>query len=160
MSMRPTSPERGLSGNPGRGRTSRLFLDTNVVIRFVTNDDPDQAGRACALFQRVEAGGVTLVTAEANVLEMVQVLSSKTLYDLPRAEVTSRLSIILKLQGLRVPNKASLLRALELWSTAPGSVDFVDVLDVAHMERLGISTIATFDRDFDRFPQIIRQDPG
>lgn len=32
-------------------------------------------------------------------------------------------------------------------------------LSVAQMERLKIATIASFDQDFDRFPQITRQEP-
>ena len=32
-------------------------------------------------------------------------------------------------------------------------------LSVAHMERLKITTIVSFDRDFDRFPTIARQEP-
>jgi predicted nucleic acid-binding protein len=37
--------------------------------------------------------------------------------------------------------------------------DFVDLLSVAQMERLKIATIATFDQDFDRFPQLNRLEP-
>ncbi|MCA1646219.1 MAG: PIN domain-containing protein [Chloroflexi bacterium] len=45
------------------------------------------------------------------------------------------------------------LRALTLWANAPASVDFVDALSVAQMEQQKISTIASFDEDFDRFPR-------
>lgn len=37
--------------------------------------------------------------------------------------------------------------------------DFTDELSVAHMERLQIPIIASFDRDYDRFSQITRREP-
>ncbi len=37
-----------------------VFLDTNPVIRYLTRDDPAQAVRARALFERAGLGKVTL----------------------------------------------------------------------------------------------------
>jgi predicted nucleic acid-binding protein len=54
-------------------------------------------------------------------------------------------------------SKRVCLRALVLWANV--NVDFVDALTVAQMQRQKISTIARFDEDFDRFPQIQREAP-
>jgi predicted nucleic acid-binding protein len=137
-----------------------LFLDTNVIIRYVTQDDPDKAARARALLKQVEAGELTLIASESIAVEVVQILSSKVLYNQPRATVASHLSAILSLPKLKLANKRTILRALELWVNASASVDFVDALSVAQMERQQISTIASFDKDFDQFPQISRQEPS
>ena len=48
---------------------------------------------------------------------------------------------------------------MTLWANASASVEFVDALSVAQMEQQKISTIASCDADFDRFPQIRRQAP-
>jgi uncharacterized protein len=136
-----------------------LFLDTNVIIWFVTQDDPDKAARARLLLKQVEAGVLTLITSESVVVEIVQVLSSKVLYNQPRPIVAGHVGAILGLPKLKLANKRTILRALELWANASVSVDFVDALSVAHMERQQISAIASFDHDFDRFPQIDRRDP-
>ena len=136
-----------------------LSLDTNILIRYLTQDDPDKAAAARALLKQVEAGQVTLVTSESIVVEAVQVLSSKVLYNQPRPKVASDLATILSLPKLKLPNKRVCLRALTLWANASASVDFVDALSVAQMEQQKISTIASFDEDFDRFPQIRRQAP-
>jgi uncharacterized protein len=137
-----------------------LFLDTNVIIRYVTQDDPDKAAQARALLKRVEAGELTLIASESIVVEVVQVLSSKVLYNQRRATLANHLSAILALPKLKLANKRTILRALELWVNASASVDFVNALSVAHMERQRISVIASFDQDFDRFPQISRQEPS
>jgi predicted nucleic acid-binding protein len=133
-----------------------LFLDTNIIIRYLTQDDPDKAARARELLQQVEAGSVTVVTSQSIVVEAVQVLSSPRLYNQPRPKVASDLGTILSLPKLKLANKRSCLRALTLWANASSSVDFVDALSVAQMEQQQISTIASFDQDFDRFPQVKR----
>jgi predicted nucleic acid-binding protein len=137
-----------------------LFLDTNILIRYLTQDDPAKAAGARALLKQVEAGQLTLVTSESIVVEAVQVLSSKVLYNQPRPKVATDLTTILSLPKLKLPNKRVCLRALALWVNASASVDFVDALSVAQMEHQGIATIASFDEDFDRFPQIKRQAPA
>ncbi len=136
-----------------------LFLDTNIIIRYLTQDDADKAERSRALLKQVEAGELTLITSESIVVEIVQVLSSKVLYNQPRATVARHLSVIVALAKLKLANKRTIVRALDLWVNAPASVDFVDALSVAHMERQQIATIASFDRDFDRFAQINHYEP-
>ncbi len=134
-----------------------LFLDTNLIIRFLTRDDPEQAARAYDAFQQAEAGRLTLVSTEGVVVEAVQVLSSKQLYNLPRAVIRDQLTDILQVRGLEVPDRDTLLRALVLYAVT--NLDFVDVLILAQMERRGITTVLSFDRGFDRIEGITRREP-
>lgn len=134
------------------------LLDTNIIIRYVTQDNPEQATRAYRLLQQLEAGDLSLVTTEGVLIEAVQVLSSRNLYNLPRQEIATHLSAVILLQGLKLPNKRMYLRALELYTSFP-HLDFVDALNVAHMERAGDTAIVSFDRDFDRVPGITRREP-
>ncbi len=133
------------------------FLDTNIIVRFITQDAPEQAQRAALLFEQLGLGNVNVTTSEAVIVETVQVLSSRALYNLPRAEIQTHLTNILSLRGLVLSNKRTYLRALEIYAST--NVDFVDALNVAHMERAGIDTIMSFDRDFDRIPGIQRVEP-
>lgn len=133
------------------------FLDTNIIIRYLTQDNPDQTQRALVLLQQVEAGELLVTTSEAVILEAVFVLSSKTLYNLPRALIQARLSNIITLRGLRLPHKKSYLRALDIYAST--NLDFTDALNIAHMERAGISTIISFDRDYDKLAGITRREP-
>jgi len=133
------------------------FLDTNVFIRYLTGDNPDQSGRSLALIQKVETGDIQVTTCEGVLVEIVQVLSSRQLYNRPRSSIASTLSDIVRLRGLRLPNKVAYLRALEIYAST--NLDFVDALAVAHMGREGIQTIVSFDRHFDRLPQVARREP-
>lgn len=135
------------------------FSDTNIFLRYLTNDLPDQAQRSRLLIQRVLDGELTVRTSESVIVEAVQVLSSPHTYRLSRGEVAHMLTTLLLLNGIQVAGKDALLRALELWATSSTAIDFVDTLIVAQMEQSGSTTLYSFDRGFNRFPQIIRREP-
>ncbi len=130
------------------------FLDTNIIIRYLTQDNQQQAEKAYRIFQQLEAGTATATTCEAVIIEAVHVLSSKALYILPRPDLRTHLTTVIAFKGLKLPNKRTYLRALELYAST--NVDFVDALIVAHMERARINQLLSFDRDFDRLPNITR----
>lgn len=138
--------------------TDLSFLDTNVLIRYLTRDNPVQAELAYSFLQTVAQDVVRVTTTEAVIAEVVHVLSSKLLYNVPRSTIRQRLNEILDLRGLRLPNKAIYRRALELYEVV--HVDFVDCLVAARMEAAGITTVVSFDSHFDRLPGITRQEPG
>jgi predicted nucleic acid-binding protein len=133
------------------------FLDANVIIRYLTGDNPDQSARSLALIQQVETCERQVTTCEGVLVEIVQVLSSSRLYNRSRASIASALSDLVRLRGLRLPNKTTYLRALDLYGST--NLDFVDTLILAHVERSKLRTVVSFDRDFDRFPQITRREP-
>ena len=134
------------------------YLDTNIIIRYLTQDDPDQSVRAQQLLDQVAAGTLQVTTSETIIGEVVLALSSKALYNLPRDQIRTHLSGILSLKGLHLPYRRMYLRALELYATTP-RLDFADALSVAQMERQKLSTILSFDGDFDGIPGITRQEP-
>lgn len=133
-----------------------VFLDTNVIMRLLTRDDPALAARARKIFERAGQGEFTLYVTEGVIVDVTYILTSKHTYNLARPMVIDRLRRFLTLKGLRVPQKQTYQRALDLWSTANQGVDFTDVLLVAQMERMKVTEIASFDGDFDRFPQVSR----
>ena len=133
------------------------FLDTNPIIRYATKDDPAQAERSRMLFEEVEQGARTITTSEAVIVEAVQVLESVRLYHWPRERIRDYLSTLLGLSGFRLPYKPVYVRALELYATT--KLDFVDALNIAHMERGEIQTIVSFDTHYDRVPGITRHEP-
>ncbi len=133
------------------------FLDTNVILRYLTRDDPVKAERCYELFQRVERKEVRLTTSESVLAEVVYVLSSRSVYNQGREQVRNLLLPIVSLSGLLVPHRRSFLRALEFYAVT--NMDFEDCLSLAHMERLKIKTIVSYDRDFDRINTIQRHEP-
>jgi predicted nucleic acid-binding protein len=133
------------------------FVDTNVLLRHLTRDDPDKAQACFELFKRAEANQVTLTATETVIAEVVYVLSSKRTYNLPRDQIRARLYPLLTLQGLRLAQRRTVLRALDLYVAY--EIDFEDALIVAHMERQAIRELYSHDRDFDQVPGVKRQEP-
>lgn len=135
------------------------FLDTNIIISYLTRDDEAKAEACYQLFQRVQLGEEELFTCEAVVSEVAYVLSSsRAPYRLSHADIKARLLPILTLRGVRLPQKRVYLRALDLYASAP-FLDFEDALAVAHMEHRGLTEIVSYDRDFDRVTGLRRVEP-
>lgn len=134
-----------------------IFLDANILLRYLTQDDVEKMRACLALLQRIQAGEEA-TTSEVILAEVAYVLSSPRHYQLSHAEVSARLRPILLLRGLKLPNKRRLLRALDLYSTYP-QLDFEDCLTVAQVEQQGMGTLVSYDRGFDRVPGITRAEP-
>jgi predicted nucleic acid-binding protein len=133
------------------------FVDTNIFLRYLTKDDPDKAQACFKLFKQAEANQITLVATETVIAEVVYVLSSKRTYNLPRDQIRARLYPLLTLQGLRLPQRRMVLRAIDLYVAY--EIDFEDALIVAHMERQAVRELYSYDRDFDEVPGVKRQEP-
>ena len=134
------------------------FLDTNVILRYLTRDDEQKAEACYQLFQKASRGEETLVTSEAIVAEVVYVLSSlRAGYRLNRSEITARLFPIIMIRGLRIPQKQIYVNALNIYASS--SFDFEDALAIAHMRQQDITQIFSYDRDFDSVPGIQRLEP-
>ncbi len=133
------------------------FLDANVILRYLTKDHPDHSARAYAYLQRVETGEIEATITEAVIAEVVHVLSSKTLYNVSRAEIQDRLVVMLTLKGMRLRAKGTYIRALDIYATT--NVDFVDALLVAQVEQTKDAVVVSFDRDYDKIASVTREEP-
>ena len=130
------------------------FIDTNIILRYLTNEDPAKTERCYALFKNAQDNKITLTTSESMIAEVVFVLASKKHYRLAPEEIKTRLSPILLLQGLKVEHRQTLVRALDLYGTY--NIDFEDCLALAHMERQQLNEIYSYDQDFDQVTTVKR----
>ncbi|MEP6890627.1 MAG: PIN domain-containing protein [Nitrospirota bacterium] len=55
-----------------------LFVDTNVFLRFLTNDDPAKAKRAETLFRDALRGKIRLATSLLGIAEIIWTLEAFT----------------------------------------------------------------------------------
>lgn len=132
------------------------FIDANVILRFLTNDPPEMADRAAAVFAAAQEGSLLLRVDEIVVAETVWVLQS--FYKYPHEEIAQTLSEFLANDGIDADDKPGLLAALALYREK--NVDFADALLAVHARQQGIAEVFSFDHHFDRLPGIRRLDPG
>jgi predicted nucleic acid-binding protein len=119
------------------------WVDANVLLRFLTGDPPELAGRASRLLKEAERGGVPLRVHSVVVAETVWVLQS--FYGYSKGEISSALTPLLEHPALRVEGARTVIRALE--AMASSNVDFADAL-LAGTARSHGEGVASFDRDF------------
>lgn len=133
------------------------FIDTDVIIRLLTQDDPQKQARAAGLFKRIEAGEMQAAAPVTAIADAVYVLASPRLYNVPRADVAALLSTLVRLRHFKVSQRATVLRALDLYGTS--HLDFGDAMLVAAMEQAGSNVVYAYDEDYDRVKGITRKQP-
>ena len=135
---------------------NKSFVDTNLFIRYLTNDDQEKADRVEKLLVQAKSGTLNLVTTEMVIAEIVWVLES--FYGLTPKVIAPLIRGILATPGLEVINGALISRALELYEGQ--NFDFVDGYIAAVMEKQGISDLYSFDRKhISRIRTITRKEP-
>lgn len=118
------------------------FLDTNVLIRHLTDDPPEMAARAT----RALAGADALLLADLIVAECVYVLES--FYEVPRERVAELIRAAIALPTIKTLDPSTLLRALEVYEV--DRLDFAEAYLVAQAEATGVKQILSFDKSIDR----------
>lgn len=132
------------------------FMDTNLFIRYLTNDDPAKADKVENLLDEAARGKLKLITTEMVMAEIVWVLESA--YALKNSDIAPLVRGILATPGLEVINAPLVTRAVELYESA--NIDFIDGYIAAIMEQRGITELYSFDRKhISRIKKIIRLEP-
>lgn len=121
------------------------WLDTNVVVRFLTKEPAPLAQRANRLLAKAQAGEITLRVTPIIVAEMVWVL--RTVYGREPGEIAAGLSALLRADGIAADQRDTLLEALDLMLAE--HVAFPDAY-VAVSARQADEPVCTFDADFKR----------
>ena len=98
-----------------------VAVDTNVVVRLLTEDDPGQAKRARSLFERE-----TILVPTTVLLEAEWVL--RRLYGLDVTRIIDALTALIALPNVRCEHLATVTAALD-WTRA--GLDFADALHLA-----------------------------
>ena len=122
--------------------SERAFADTNLFLRYLTNDVPAQADAVEALLRQAQAGELTLVTTALVIAEIVWTLESY--YQLSRDEVKTKTLAIINTPGLEMAESDLLLQAARWYGEK--NVDFIDAYNAAWLMANDIPIADTFDR--------------
>jgi len=123
-------------------------LDTNVLVRYLTQDDPGQSRRANAVIAEATARGEPCVIDVIVLCELVWVL--REAYGLDRATVAETLEKVLDTAQLVVAQADLARRALDDYRRGRG--DYADYLIGGRNRQSGCSDTVTFDRALNRSP--------
>jgi predicted nucleic-acid-binding protein len=120
-----------------------IGLDTNLLLRYLAQDDPAQSPRATDIIERLlteqEPGFVSLV----SILEVVWVL--KSLFKRSRLEIANDIEMLLAADTLEVQNEQEVYHAVVALRNGTGA--FEDALIGSLGIWRGCSATLTFDQD-------------
>lgn len=132
------------------------YIDTDVIIRLLTGDDPQKRKDATALFEKVSQDKLILSAPDTVVADAVFVLSSPNLYSLPRTEIRDLLVSLLRYPSFKVENKQAVIKALDLYADL--NLDFGDALLAALTLQSQEKLIYSYDHDFNKIKNITRKE--
>jgi predicted nucleic-acid-binding protein len=123
-----------------------IGLDTNVLVRYIMQDDPKQSPLATALVESLSAEVPGFVT-QVSVVELCWVLSSA--YGLDRAQLVAALDGLLRSKEIVVEAAEIVWKALRVFQG--GRADFADCLIERAAATAGCTRTMTFDRGAAKF---------
>ena len=133
------------------------YVDTDVLIWFLTGDDLKKQKAAAVIFEKVSKRELVLCTPDTVIADTVYVLSSPRLYHLTRPQIRDILTPLVGLSGFKVENKRSVLEPLVLYSAT--SLDFGDAFLVSRVRQATKKIVYSYDHDFDNLNDVIRIEP-
>lgn len=123
-------------------------IDTNILIRFLTVDDPKQFQLVSQLFEIAERTNQKLLVTPLVVLEMVWVL--KTSFKTTRKNIILALDNILGLEFLFFQSRNTLEQLVQLAPKYP-SLDISDLLIALLAKNSGATSIISFDKKAQKY---------
>ena len=125
-----------------------IGLDTNIILRYLLQDDPKQARQANEIFERQLSEQDPGFLTVATVLEIVWVL--RGLLKQNSSQIASHLQNLLAADSLEVQNEQQVFDAM--FALKHGTGEFEDALIGSLNAWAGCSHTLTFDRRAARLP--------
>lgn len=129
---------------------SKNLIDTNLIIRFLVNDNPKKASRVEKLLKDKSNINILLDTVVA---EIVWVLSSY--YLLKKEEIIEKIRSLIHVDTISC-NAFLLNRSLTIWEE--NNISYIDAY-LAAVAELGNITLYSYDRRFHSVSSLTIKEP-
>lgn len=126
----------------------KIFVDSNIWLRFVLADEEKSFKSCQRLFQLIETGKIKPYTSTIVLLEVDYVLAA--FYKIPPNSVFQDLKDILTTRNLTLIEKTDFVRALDL--SRQLKIKLADCLIALQVPK--DSFLVTYDKDFKKFKNL------
>lgn len=126
----------------------KVFIDTSVFIRFLTQDDSEKFEDCFKFFELVEEGKFRAYISNIVILEIQFVLIK--VYDFPKAKVLSDIGTLLGLRNLTLVEKTYTPKALSLYKKH--NVKYADCLITTQLPTG--TKLLTYDGEFSKIENL------
>lgn len=125
-------------------------IDTNVLVRWLVDDDPRQNARVKILFEFARSRTQLLFVPSTVMLETEWVL--RACYRFDKTAVLQAFNALLETQELEFQSEAALERAMHLYRE--GSAEFAECFHAGLCSEADRAPLLTFDRKAARLPDV------
>ena len=120
-----------------------IGIDTNILIRYLTNDDEEQSNEVLKLFEQYSGIESSIYINNIVLCEVVWVL--EVAYKYPKQDITHALKLVLQTPEFTFENHVNIVKALYDYEQSNGA-DFSDILiSVTNIDK-GCITTYSFDK--------------
>ncbi len=119
-----------------------IGLDTNVLVRYLTQDDAVQSAKTNQLIEQTITDGNRFFINQIVLCELVWVLTRA--YNYPKSDVVQVIEKILLTRHFEIEDKNTVSQALNYYKTS--RADFADCLIGAKNSKNGCETTLSFDK--------------
>jgi predicted nucleic-acid-binding protein len=128
-------------------KVKAYFIDTNIFLRALTNDDAKKYADVIAFLEEVKRGRYKAYSSSIVLAEMVWTLLSY--YKLSKNNVVKSIESIVNLNGLTFNENQSSAEALDLYKTY--NVKYIDCLIFSGLHKPEKDwVVVSYDTDFDK----------
>jgi len=120
----------------------RAVIDTNLLVRYLTEDDPEKAKSVERLLKKAGKGEIRIILPSVVIAELVWVLESY--YEMEAGEISGLVEAISNTPGVEAQDKNILREALKTY--AKKGIDFVDAWILEFARERKIKTVYSFDK--------------
>jgi predicted nucleic-acid-binding protein len=129
--------------------SNRRLVDTNLIVRYLVQDNEKHARAAGKLFDACDRGDVAIVVLPVVLAECVFVLES--FYGHTRSDIATALGRLISSPGVEIAEVRVQLDALKRYKAT--RVHFVDCVIAATAVSENVP-VSTFDQDFRKFGDV------
>ncbi len=122
------------------------IIDTNLIIRYLINDQPDHYKIARDFFDLVKLGKIKAILEQTVFTEVVFVLTR--IYEIPKDKISDSLTGLLEYKGIYNNEKEVLLESLSIYTIT--NLHIVDCIIIAKAKLYNIE-IQSFDQELIKY---------
>jgi predicted nucleic-acid-binding protein len=119
-----------------------VVIDTNLLVRYLTDDEPQKAKAVDALLNSAGKGEIKILIPSIVIAELVWVLES--FYQMIADDITGLVDAILNTPGVDTQDKSVIKGALKLYRSK--KMDLIDAWIIEFAKLKGVKKIYTFDK--------------
>jgi predicted nucleic-acid-binding protein len=127
-----------------------IGLDTNALLRLLTEDDPAQAAAVRKRLSKLDAVAESVLLNNVVLVETLWTL--RRLYGFERASLLGLLEQLLSASTFCFEDRSTVSQATALFASS--GADFSDCLIAVQNTRLGCETTVTFDKGMGSLPHV------